>query len=130
MTSEFDTWNIQKQSTHKRKHVLPNEKEVWWVRIGKNIGFEQNGKGELFLRPVLVFRLFNSKMFFGIPMSSGSKNEKSDFCFKVTHNEKQYFLLLPQARLFSTKRLQQLIRTIDSNEFMLVKKAFRKLYRI
>ncbi len=126
----FDNWNDKKQNLHKRKDVMPNEREIWWLYIGKNIGWEQNGSENKFLRPVLVFRLFNSKIFFGIPMTSGDKNEDSWYYLKTIHNDKKYFFLLTQARLFSTKRLHQLIREIDRKEFKKVQLAFKKVMRI
>ncbi len=128
--NEFDEWNKQKQDIDIRKHTTPKEREIWWLYIGKNIGYEQNGDVSKFLRPVLVFRLFNSKMFFGIPMTSGDKNEESWYYLKSMHNNKKYFFLLTQARLFSSKRLHQVIRRIDYDEFKKVQMAFKRVMKI
>ncbi len=83
--NQFDVWSKERQSLDTRKHVTPKNREIWWLYLGKNIGWEQNGSEQKFLRPVLVFRLFNSKMFFGIPMTSGDKNEESCKNLKPPH---------------------------------------------
>ena len=36
----------------------------------ENIGFEQSGKGDEFLRPVLILKRLTKEMFFGIPLST------------------------------------------------------------
>ncbi len=128
--NEFDNWNGKKQEINTHKDIVPKNREIWWVYIGRNIGHEQNGSSRGFLRPVLVFRLFNSKMFFGIPMTSGDKNEDSWYYLKTIYNGKKFFFLLTQARLFSTKRLHQLIREISEGEFKRVKAAFKKVMKI
>lgn len=128
--NQFNIWDKEKQSINERRHIAPKEREIWWLNIGQNIGWEQNGGKDSFLRPVLVFRLFNSKLFFGILMTSGDKNEDSWYYLKTIHNGKKYFFLLMQARLFSTKRLHQVIRRIDGQEFKGVQSAFKKVMRI
>jgi len=128
--NKLNKWNKIKQETNTREHVRIMPREIWWTRVGENIGFEQNGKGEEFTRPVLAIRVLNKKMFIGIPMSSSDKNDKSSYYFKVIYEGKEYYALLLQVRLFSTKRLKQLIRMIDKKEFNDIKMALRKLMRI
>ena len=43
------------------------------MKEGKNIGFEQNGKGSNFVRPILVLRKFNSSIFWGLPLTTIKK---------------------------------------------------------
>ena len=33
------------------------ERDIFWVSIGQNIGYEQNGKSDIFSRPVLILVL-------------------------------------------------------------------------
>jgi mRNA interferase MazF len=40
-----------------------HEREIWFCHLGANIGFEQDGKGKLFGRPVIIFRKFNQQVF-------------------------------------------------------------------
>ena len=56
MKVSFDIWNEVKKLTHARDDIAEiffYEREVWWCRLGANVGFEQDGKGEHFQRPIL-----------------------------------------------------------------------------
>jgi len=46
------------------------ELEIWWCSLGKNVGTEEDGKNNLFERPVLIFRKFNKEIFWGLPLTS------------------------------------------------------------
>ena len=81
---KFDNWNIIK----KEIDGLKNEKyfykrDVWFVKLGCNVGFEQDGNGEDFLRPVLVFKKFSRSLFLGMPLTKVKKKEKFYFSLKL-----------------------------------------------
>ena len=61
---DFNGWNIEKQNIEStKKDTLPfHEREIWWCSIGINLGDEQDGKNELYERPVLVIKKFNNKV--------------------------------------------------------------------
>jgi hypothetical protein len=61
---QFEDWSKEKQNIEIfAPKTLPfREKEIWWCSIGINIGDEQDGKNELFERPVLILRKFNNKI--------------------------------------------------------------------
>ena len=47
----FDKWNELKKKLHiseKAKDFYFREREIWWCSLGVNIGFEQDGKNDLF----------------------------------------------------------------------------------
>jgi mRNA interferase MazF len=72
MDLEFDEWNnIKKDINNKKtnKNLFFHEREVWWVNLGKNIGVEANGKNEIFERPVLIIKKFNSEMIWALPVT-------------------------------------------------------------
>ncbi len=128
---KFDVWNQKKKILNDSgTYQHTKRREIWWTSVGENIGVEQNGKNELFERPVLVFRIFNEKMFLGIPMTSAHKNKKSFYYFSTKHDNKTYFLILPQIRLFSTKRLIRFVRRIEPDEFLEIKQAVKKLLKL
>lgn len=117
MSKKFDEWNEVKQKVEKKEKIsIPKEREVYWASIGENIGFEQNGKSELFTRPVLVLKRFTKNMFFGIPLFYDFEldGEKSN-------------ALLVQARLYDTKRLEKKIGMISKEDFQNLKKKFGEL---
>ncbi len=79
---EYDSWNELKKSAQLHATPLtyfPQEGEVWMSLFGKNIGVEQNGGGANFLRPILVVKKFNNRMFWSVPLST--KQKLFDFCY-------------------------------------------------
>ena len=63
MKKDFQTWHHAKaQIDEKDRRVFFHEREIWFCHLGVNIGFEQDGKGESFGRPVVVFRKFNNEV--------------------------------------------------------------------
>jgi len=54
--------------------------------FGKNIGFEQNGSGDNFSRPVLIVKKFNNHMFWCVPLST--KQKTFDFYFNYTDQKR------------------------------------------
>lgn len=126
MSKKFDEWNEVKQKVEKKEKIsIPKEREVYWASIGENIGFEQNGKSELFTRPVLVLKRFTKNMFFGIPLSSQIKQGSFFYDFELD-GEKSNALLV-QARLYDTKRLEKKIGMISKEDFQNLKKKFGEL---
>ena len=76
MKNDFDIWNDVKKKIQDKKDAkqkFPKEREVWMSSLGKNIGYEQNGSGDQFSRPVLIIKKFNNQMFWAIPLSTKQK---------------------------------------------------------
>jgi mRNA interferase MazF len=64
MSKKFISWILEKIIIDKTEKIVQvNEAGVYWCSFGENIGFEQNGKGEYFLRPVLILKKFNNNIF-------------------------------------------------------------------
>ena len=57
MEKDFDGWNLSKKALHAREaKIYCHPREIWWCAFGVNIGFEQDGTGRNFDRPVAVIR--------------------------------------------------------------------------
>ena len=105
----FDTWN------HKKKHIdaLPyerfhfHEREIWWASLGLNVGDEQDGKNELFERPVLILKKFNNRVVWILPLTTQSKSGPYYYPLTNPGISKTSCVILSQMRLISTKRLQR-----------------------
>jgi len=43
---DFDGWIVKKKEYHFRKATPPlfKERDIWWISIGVNVGFEEDGK--------------------------------------------------------------------------------------
>ena len=124
-TPMLDGWNALKKELNAREEaVIPyfEEREIWLSHVGMNIGYEEFGKGNRFLRPVLVIKKFNRNLFFGIPLSS--KNKNVPFYIPIgTLRAIPTSAILIQGRTFSSKRLSQKIGVLNSSLFGELKKA-------
>lgn len=108
----FDEWNEVKKTLHNStpKDIKIKIGSIYWVNVGQNVGCEIYGKGERFLRPVLVVNKIYLQnfmnAFLGVPLSSKAKN-KSGFLYHkfAATNKKEHVALLGQARIFDAKRV-------------------------
>lgn len=125
MNKDFDKWNEIKKKTEDNISVLFfHEREIWWCKLGINIGFEQDGKGENALRPVLVFKKFNNELFLGIPLSTSQKKNKYYFTLGMYDNSNQR-AILSQLKSVDKKRLVSKVATISKEDFLNVKNAIK-----
>lgn len=82
MNKDFIKWHIKKEFIHyERPRVFFHEREVWFAYLGANIGFEQDGQGGQFLRPLVILRKFNNQIFWGVPLTKTQKQGKYYFGF-------------------------------------------------
>ncbi len=52
---DFDKWNnIKKKVDKNNQGISFCEKEIWWCYSGVNVDAENDGKGEMFIRPVYI----------------------------------------------------------------------------
>lgn len=129
MNEEFDRWNELKKETNDVPPPIFKDREIFHMRMGHNIGHEQNGKGDEFLRPVIVLKRLSRDMFIGIPLSS--KLKEGSFYHTVTFKKNgvqtQNRAIIAQIKLFSAQRLLKKIGMIDKNEFNVLKKRVGEL---
>lgn len=129
MSDHFDEWNSIKKETDTLSSPIFKEREVYYIRMGHNIGHEQNGKGDEFVRPVIVLKRLSREMFIGIPLSSQIKN--GSFYHTVTFSkngmETINNAIVAQIRLFSARRLLNKIGMIHKDEFTDLKKSVASL---
>ncbi|MDP3882842.1 MAG: type II toxin-antitoxin system PemK/MazF family toxin [Candidatus Staskawiczbacteria bacterium] len=135
MKKDYKKWMLEKAGINNDK-VRPffHEREVWFTSMGENIGFEQDGGGEKFLRPVLIFKKFNNEVIWALPLTRTDKKSKYYFNISINDNEasvnnRQSVVILSQIRLVDAKRLQYKIGTINENEFAKLKGALLALLK-
>jgi mRNA interferase MazF len=122
-------WNVLKKrlnNTSSLKEKFPEEGEVWMCHLGNNIGFEQNGGGENFLRPILIVKKFNYQMFWCIPLSTKQKEISFYHNYTDLHGNK-VSAILAQMKLLSTNRLRRKMYTISEEELTVIRKKIGKL---
>ncbi|MCK4387059.1 MAG: type II toxin-antitoxin system PemK/MazF family toxin [Candidatus Pacebacteria bacterium] len=125
---DFGKWISAKEKIHNKKQgVFFHEREIWFCSLGLNVGFEQDGKGNDFLRPVVVFKKFNNDIFLGIPLTKKDKNGKYYFDFYLNKKLKSV-AILSQIRLIDSKRLlYRRKEVISKTDFEKMKKGLKKL---
>lgn len=123
---DFDSWNQKKKTVNDKQCVAPlfKERDVWWLSIGVNVGFEEDGKHENFIRPVLILKKFNRMLFFGIPLSKQLKS--NPYYFPITFKEQTVSALISQIRVFSSKRIWNKIGELDSKDYNNVLNCLRE----
>ena len=131
MENVYDKWNKVKKKTEKTQRKLGiKPRDIFWFKVGKNIGHEVYGKGEEFVRPVIVVRQLTSDLFVGIPTTTTHKENNNYFHTISYVNRKNMAVksvaMLLQFKTYSKKRLLSKIGTVKKNEFdMIVKKLKR-----
>ncbi len=124
---QYDAWNEVKKVTNlNEKNIYFKERDIFWIKLGENIGYEQNGKGDKFQRPVIVVKKYTSDMFLGVPLSTTLREGTFFFQFSFIENEISTALLV-QNRLFSSKRFIKKIGKIKEDDFEKLKIKLRDL---
>lgn len=127
MKKDFDGWNKNKKAIH-QSGVAPfyHEREVWWCSLGINIGFEQDGTGDRFDRPILVIKGFSKNTFLGVCLTGREK--KGNYYFYLGKIEgKDATANLSQLRLLDTRRLIRKMGTLDQDTFSRLSEALQKV---
>ncbi|MBT4937342.1 type II toxin-antitoxin system PemK/MazF family toxin, partial [Candidatus Peregrinibacteria bacterium] len=108
-----------------------NVREVWFTKMGQNIGYEENGK-KGFERPVLVLKKVGN-LFFIVPLTSKGKNSHL-FYHKFHEIELQNpkyknssYAILSQVKVMDKRRFIEHVGTISKSEFMSVKEKLKTL---
>jgi len=81
---KFDKWNEVKKRAHfAKRNVSFKEREIFWTRIGYNIGSEEYGKGNEFQRPVIIIKKISKDLF------ALTKHLENTLCC-IIHQKKEF----------------------------------------
>lgn len=117
MEKDYINWNEKKIKINNIiKRPFFHNKEIWWCNLGINIGFEQDGRGKDFLRPVIVFRKFNNTIFWAIPLTHTIKNNEYYMQIRSGLNKEASTAILSQIRLIDSRRLSHKFGKISDND--------------
>lgn len=127
MNKNFDEWNSKKKEIHKDgKAPFYNEREIWWCALGANVGFEQDGTGKNFDRPIAVIRGFSKNIFLGLALT-GKKREGKFYLYLGKIEGRDSSAILSQLRLIDSKRLIRKIGTLGETEFNGLRESLKKV---
>lgn len=117
MNKDFSQWHQKKESINSENdRAYFHEREILWCSLGANIGFEQDGKGDNFARPILIFKKFNKEIFWAIPISTKIKTGKFYYPINLSDNRSRCAIL-------SQIRLLDKVGVINEDDYAKIQKA-------
>ena len=102
--------------------ALFHEREIWWCMLGANVGFEIDGTGSGFARPVIIIKKFNLDTCIVVPLTGKIKKGKYYFPVGII-DDREGSAVLSQLRLIDRKRLTKKIQ-------MMPKPIFKELLAV
>lgn len=124
----YTNWHkIKTDINNLKDRVFFHEREIWFCYIGANVGFEQDGDKEEYLRPVLIIKKFNNAIFWGIPLTKSNKAKDSKYYYSFSFIENIVSLaILSQIKLIDAKRLVRKVGDMKEEDFENVKKKLKE----
>ena len=126
MQKDFDEWNKEKKQAHAEQPRLYTVREVWWCRLGVNIGSEQDGRGSKFLRPIVILRGFGSDACLVVPLTTSAREHPLRISVGTVDGREAH-ANISQIRVVDTRRLVEKTGFLEKNVFINIRKAARGL---
>lgn len=129
MKKEFQKWHNKKSVIDQiERRPFFHEGEIWWCTLGVNVGFEQDGGGEDYLRPVIIYKKFNNEVFWAIPLTHTDKKTKYYFQLTKEGDSPTSTAILSQIRLVDARRLSHKLElNVSKDDFIALTKKFKAL---
>lgn len=124
MENIFNIWNKIKKNLefNNSKIFFIKQREIWSVKMWKNIWFEEDWKWNDYERPVLVLKKI---WIMYLCLSLTTKWKENDFYFKI--NEKS-FVILSQPKSFDIKRFHYKKWMISEEKFFELQKKLKTFW--
>lgn len=126
MEKDFDAWNALKKETHAEQQRLYTVREIWWCRLGVNVGTEQDGKGQWYVRPCVILRGFGSDACLVIPLTTSPRAHALRVSVGLIDGAEAR-ANLSQIRVVDTRRLERKIGFLEKSVFLKLRKAARDM---
>ena len=127
---DFDNWIIVKKKTEKRSRINAYKYSVFWCAFGENVGSEISGKGNNFLRPVVVLKKFGDRCVLVAPLTSNLNENKNNILIKIEGEDFFKNVLVSQMRVVDSKRLYDYMGKIKEEFRQMIKDSFNKVVKI
>ncbi len=126
MRKEFDKWNEVKKRTDAERPRLYTVREVWWCRFGVNIGTEQDGRGDNFLRPAIILRGFGPDACLVAPLTTSTREHPLRVSVDMVDGLPAR-ANLSQLRVVDTRRLVEKVGFLEKEIFTKLRKTAKGL---
>ena len=127
MEKDFDKWNTVKKITHTERPRLYTVREIWWCKLGINIGTEQDGKGEWYDRPCVIMRGFGPDACLVIPLTTSVREHPLRAPVGLVEG-KEARANLSQIRVVDARRLTRKVGFLEKKVFLELRKAARDMF--
>jgi mRNA interferase MazF len=126
---QFERWGAVKEEIHNQDSAVPlryHTRELWWVSLGVNIGYEQDGNGDKSQRPVVILKGFSANTCLVIPLTTSAKEHMYRVPVGIIDGENAV-AHISQIRVIDVRRLIKKIGMLDSVIFELVRKKAKDM---
>jgi mRNA interferase MazF len=129
MKKDYIAWMAAKANLNSlcARPIGYKKRDVWICSIGENIGNEEDGKGKLFARPVLILRKYGAEMCLVAPLSTTPRRDWFHYPFDG-HTGKTSVALLSQLRVIDSARLRRKIGKADNKDFEEIRRLIKELF--
>jgi mRNA-degrading endonuclease toxin of MazEF toxin-antitoxin module len=128
MKKDFDGWNTQKKILDEDRDVkLYHERQIWWCVLGVNVGFEQDGTGDGYQRPVLILKAMSRETCYVVPLTTSTKKHRLRIPIGLVEDQ-QAVAIMSQMRLIDTKGLVDKVGFLNQETFAQIQKAAKNLF--
>lgn len=122
-TKNFDDWSKYKKDLNQGNVKLYKARDIWWCSLGINVGYEQDGTGGDFDRPVVILKGF-SKI---VPLTTSTKANPYHLSLGQV-DSRDSFAIVSQIRLIDTRRLIDKIGMLDKVKFEELKNTVKNIF--
>lgn len=127
MGKDFDRWNEIKKELHENEiRKLYHAREIWWCSLGENIGFEQDGDGTEYQRPVLILKGLSKNTCLIIPLTASPHKHPMRIPLGLVE-KKEASAIISQMRVVDTKRFINKICFVDKKIFETIRKIVKDM---
>ena len=127
MIKDFDIWNLKKKEINEKgENKYYHPRDIWWCKLGLNIGFEQDGKDEDFQRPILVIYGFGKNTCIVVPLTTSDQEHRYRISIGLIDG-KEAKAIISQIRVVDTKRFVEKIGVLDKAIFSNIIKSIKGL---
>jgi mRNA interferase MazF len=130
MRKDFKKWNNVKEMVNDldSSRIYFQERDIWWCYLGLNVGTEEDGKGDYFMRPVLIIKKCSRNLCWAIPLSTVVT--MSAFYFPLLSElNKIRMAIIPQMVRIDVRRLRSKMDRISIMEFGFIKEKLATFLR-
>ena len=126
---KFQEWFEIKPRLDQSNHQPPlvKDRDIFWCRIGENIGTEISGKGREFFRPVVILKKLSKYTFMVVPTSTQIK--EGSWFVNFIFGDKEMVACLHQIKVVDYRRLEDKIGSLSIKDFGNIKIGFSVLYQ-